>query len=151
MTLGSVANLGDLGPKCRKICMEILGWFHLSQLDEVQTKTPSGYSKSSFVIYGYICTQDQHLPYSHHPREESLQTPVSCHGSFKGKKKGCFSNLFSDLINTDIPGYQNFIRMPPFFFSVNNFRKSLEAGLILAIMLRHLLAVSLACWPNHHL
>ena len=56
-----------------------------------------------------------------------------------------------DLIHSDIPGYQNFVRMPPAFFdlikecihhriekSVTNFRKPLEVGLILAITVRHL-------------
>ena len=27
--------------------------------------------------------------------------------------KGCYNNLLVDLIQTDIPGYQNFVRMPP--------------------------------------
>ena len=28
----------------------------------------------------------------------------------------CYSNLLTDLIHTYIPGYQNFVRMPPAFF-----------------------------------
>ena len=55
------------------------------------------------------------------------------------------------LIHTDIPGYQNFVRMPPAFVylieerlyhyikkSVTNFRKPLGDGLKLAITPRHL-------------
>ena len=64
------------------------------------------------------------------------------------QEKGCYSNLLTDLIHTDIPEYQNFVRMPPGFDlieehihhrikkSETNFRKPLEVGL--AIMLRHL-------------
>ena len=33
------------------------------------------------------------------------------------QEKGCYSNLLADLIYTDIPGYQNFVRMPPAFFT----------------------------------
>ena len=67
------------------------------------------------------------------------------------QEKGCYSNLLADLIHTDIPGYQNFVRMPTAFFylieecihhrtkrSVTNFRKPLEVGLKLAITMRHL-------------
>ena len=86
-------------------------------------------------------------------------------------EEGCYSNLLADLIHTDIPGYHNFVRMPPAFLylieehihqgikkSVTNFRNPLKVGLKLVIMLRHLatrdlhlLAVSLAGQPNHHL
>ena len=68
------------------------------------------------------------------------------------EERGCYRTLLADLIQTDIPVYQNFVRMPPIFFltslrnaytptsrtSVTNFRKPLEAGLKLAKMLRHL-------------
>ena len=56
-----------------------------------------------------------------------------------------------DLIHSDIPGYQNFVRIPPAFFnlikdhihhhikkSVTKFRMPLDVWLKLAIMLRHL-------------
>ena len=33
------------------------------------------------------------------------------------QEKGCYSNLLTDLIHTDIPGYQNFVRMTPTFFT----------------------------------
>ena len=69
----------------------------------------------------------------------------------KRQENGCYINLLADLIHTDIPGCQNFVRMPPAFFnlieerihhrikkSVTNFRKPLEVGLKLAIILRHL-------------
>ena len=67
------------------------------------------------------------------------------------KDKGCSSNLLADLIRTDIPAYQNFVRIPPAFFylveerihhrikkSVTNSRKALEVGLKVAITLRYL-------------
>ena len=67
------------------------------------------------------------------------------------QEKGCYSILLADVIHTDIPGYQNFVRMPHAFShlieecrhhcikkSVTNFRKALEVGLKLAITLRHL-------------
>ena len=70
------------------------------------------------------------------------------------QEKGCYSNLLADLIHTDIPGYQNFARMPTAFFdlieecihycikkSVTNIRKPLNIGLKLAITLRHLATV----------
>ena len=59
--------------------------------------------------------------------------------------------ILADLIQIDIPGYQNFVRMPPVFFylmeecihhcikkEVISFRKPLELQLKLAITLRHL-------------
>ena len=65
--------------------------------------------------------------------------------------RGCYSNLVADLIHIDIPGYQNFVSLPPAFFnlikecihhrikkSFTNFGKPLEVGLKLVIMLRHL-------------
>ena len=33
----------------------------------------------------------------------------------KTRKKRCYSNLLANLIHTDIPGYQNFVRMAPAF------------------------------------
>ena len=67
------------------------------------------------------------------------------------QEKGCTNNLLADLIHTNIPGYQNFVRMPPAFFdlirehihhcikkSVANFRKPLEVRLKMAVILRHL-------------
>ena len=66
------------------------------------------------------------------------------------QEKGCYRNL-TNLIQTDIPGYQNFVRIPAADFDliqecihhrikkeVTNFRKPLEVGLNLAITLRHL-------------
>ena len=55
---------------------------------------------------------------------------------FKDKKKMLHQPL-TNLIHTDIPRYQNFVRMPPVFFD-HQFRKPLEVGLKLAITLRHL-------------
>ena len=34
------------------------------------------------------------------------------------QEKGCYSNLLADLIHTDIPGYQNLVRMPPAFLAL---------------------------------
>ena len=66
------------------------------------------------------------------------------------QENGCYSNLLADLIQADIPGYQDFVRMPPAVFylihkhihryttkEVISFRKPLEVGLKLAITLRH--------------
>ena len=71
--------------------------------------------------------------------------------SLQRQEKGCHSNLLADLKHTDIPEYQNLVKMPPALFdlieehihqhikkSVTNFRKPLEVGLKLAITLRHL-------------
>ena len=67
------------------------------------------------------------------------------------QEKGCYSNLLADLIETDILGYQNFVRMPPAFLTSSRniytttsrsqslvFRKPLEVEVKLAITLRHL-------------
>ena len=85
------------------------------------------------------------------PRRRKPPNPWVMPWILQRQEKGCFSNLLADLIHTDIPGYQNFVRMPPAFFyliqerihhhikkSVTNFRKPLEVGLKLAITLRHL-------------
>ena len=34
------------------------------------------------------------------------------------QEKGCYSNLLIDLMHTNIPGYQNFARIPPAFFDL---------------------------------
>ena len=65
--------------------------------------------------------------------------------------KGCCNNIFAELFQSDIPGYQNFVRMPLAIFDLiqeqihhhlkkdaNNFRQPLKEGLKLAIALRHL-------------
>ena len=65
--------------------------------------------------------------------------------------KGCRNNVLADLIQTDIPGDQNFARMPPAVFDLFEehihhciqkeviiVRKPLEVGLKLEITLRHL-------------
>ena len=55
-------------------------------------------------------------------------------------ERGCYRTLLDKVITIDVPGYQNFIRMPPAFFylieeriynrlkSHTNFRKPLEVG-----------------------
>ena len=70
---------------------------------------------------------------------------------FQREGRGCYRPLLADVIQTGIPGYQNFLRMTlPLFDliekhichcikkSVTNFRKLLEFGLKLAITLIHL-------------
>ena len=72
-------------------------------------------------------------------------------GSALDTSKGGERMLQNTLTTTNIPGYQNFIRMPAAFFDLNeerihnrlkkshtNFRKPLEVGLKLAVILRHL-------------
>ena len=69
------------------------------------------------------------------------------------EESGCYRTLLDELITTDIPGYRNFIKMPPAFFNLleeriynrlkkshTHFRKPLEVGLKLAVPLRHLSA-----------
>ena len=74
------------------------------------------------------------------------------------QEKGCYSNLPADLIHSEISGYQKFVRMTHAFLtlegihqhikkSVTNFRKPLEGGLKVAIMLRHLASL-LNCRTN---
>ena len=76
------------------------------------------------------------------------------------------------LMQTDIPGYQNFVEMPPAFFdlieecihyrikkSVANFRKPTQVEIKTGNNAEtpgnrrnvHLLIVSLAGWPKHHM
>ena len=70
---------------------------------------------------------------------------------FQREERGCYKTLLDELITTDIPGYQNFIRIPPAFFylieerifnrlnkSQTNFTKPVEVGLKLAVTLRRL-------------
>ena len=77
-------------------------------------------------------------------------TTWSCSGFFKDMKRDATANSWLTSY-TDIPGCQNFVRMPLVFFdlirecihhhikkSASNFIKSLEVGLNLAIMLRHM-------------
>ena len=85
------------------------------------------------------------------PKEKKKATKWVMSWILQRQGKGCYTNLLANLIHTDIPGYQNFGGMPPTFFlpheepinhltkkSVTNFRKPLEVGLKLAIILRHL-------------
>ena len=116
------------------------------------------FTEFSILIFILICRPPPALqPHhshsnSHHPGEkESHQTPGSCPGSFKDKKKDSTATSCTTLYRLIIPGYQNFIRMPAAFFdpiedhihpdikkSVTNFRKPLEVGMKLSITLRHL-------------
>ena len=87
-------------------------------------------------------------------------------------ERGCYRTLLTNLIQTDISGYQNFIRMPPAFFdlteecihhrmkkSVPNIRKPLrsciETGNNSATLGNrrdlHIFAILLTRWPSHHL
>ena len=67
---------------------------------------------------------------------------------FQREEKGYHRTLLADLIQTDIPGYNNFVRMQPAFFDFieecihycikklpTNFRKPLDSGLKLALTL----------------
>ena len=36
---------------------------------------------------------------------------------FQRQEKGCYSNLLGDIIHTEIPGYQDFVRMPPTYLT----------------------------------
>ena len=86
------------------------------------------------------------------PKEKTKATkPWVMPWILQRQEKGCYSSVLPDLIHTDIPGYQNFVRLPPAFYdlikehihhcfkkSVTSFRKPSEVGLKLAITLRHL-------------
>ena len=99
---------------------------------------------------GHIChTACTTAPAS--PQKKKATKPLGyALGPYK-QEKGCYINLLVELIHTDIPGYQNFVRMLPAFLdlikerihhcikkSVTNFRKPLKGKLKLAITLRHL-------------
>ena len=84
-------------------------------------------------------------------RSRKPQNPWVMPWILQTEERGCYRTLLDKLITTDIPGYQNFIRMPPAFFdlieekifnrlrkSPTNFRKPLEVGLKLAVTLMHL-------------
>ena len=45
-------------------------------------------------------------------RRRKPQNPWVMPWILQRQEKGCYSNLLADLIHTDIPGYQNFLRMP---------------------------------------
>ena len=87
------------------------------------------------------------------------------------QEKGCYSNLLANLIQSDIPGYQNFVRMPPAFFDIINHHHTpphqdvshqfqeatgswTETGNNAETPGHwrdlHLLTVSLVGWLNHH-
>ena len=84
-------------------------------------------------------------------RRRKPQNPWVMPWILQREERGCYRILLDELITTDIPGYRNFIRMPPAFFdlieeriypqlrkSPKNFWKQLEVGLKLAVTLRHL-------------
>ena len=85
------------------------------------------------------------------PRRKNPPNPWVMLWIIQRQEKVCYSNLLVNLIHTDIPGYQNFVKMHPTFSdlteerihhhikkSVTSFRKPLKLGLKLAIILRYL-------------
>ena len=78
-----------------------------------------GKTKETFVPTNITChtaTNTASAPVSPQEKKKATQTPAHALDSSK-TIKGSYSNLLSDLVHTDIPGYQNFVRMPPAFFS----------------------------------
>ena len=84
-------------------------------------------------------------------RRRKPQNPWVMPWIMQREERGCHRTLLDELITTDIPGYRNFIRMPPALFdlieeriyhclrnSPTNFTKPLEVGLKMAVTLRHL-------------
>ena len=84
-------------------------------------------------------------------RRRKPQNPWVMPWILQREERGCYRTLLDELITTDIPGYRNFTRMQPAFLdlieeritpnlrkSITNFRKPLEVGLKLAVILRHL-------------
>ena len=78
-------------------------------------------------------------------------------------RKRMHRNLLADLILTDIPGYQNFVRMPAAVFDliqelihhhtkkkVQNFRKPLEVELKPEIILRYLVTGETCTFLQYH-
>ena len=76
-------------------------------------------------------------------------------------RHSCYRILLDELITTDIPGYRNFTRMEPTCFylieeriahhlrkSTINFRKPLEVGLKLAVIMRHLFQHEYLIFPT---
>ena len=99
------------------------------------------------VIQPQVQPQPQSAPRRRRKPENSWVMPWI----LQRQEKGCYSNLLADLIHTDMPGYQNFVRMTPGFFylieecihhcikkTVTNFRKPQEVELKLTITERHL-------------
>ena len=91
----------------------------------------------------------QPQPLTHTRRK--LQNPWVMPWIMQREERECYRTLLDELIKIDLPGYRNFIRMPPAIFelieeriyprlrkSPTNFRKPLEVGLKLAVTLRHL-------------
>ena len=83
-------------------------------------------------------------------RRRKPQNPWVMPWILQREETGYYGTLLDELITTDIPGYRNFIRMPPAFFDLikerihnrlkkshTNFRKPMELDLKLAVTLRH--------------
>ena len=58
----------------------------------------------------------QSQPQSDPRRRRKPQNPWVVPWILQRQEKGCYNNLLTDLIHTDIPGYHNFVRMQPAFF-----------------------------------
>ena len=84
-------------------------------------------------------------------RRRRSQDPWVMPWILQREDRGCYRTLLDELITTDIPGYRNFVRMPPAVFDriqeriahrlrkeETNWRKPLQVGLKLAATLRHL-------------
>ena len=93
-------------------------------------------------------------------RRRKPQNPWVLPWILQREERGCYRTFSDKLTTNNIPGYTNFTRMEPAFFylmeerknhppppphththikkSITNFRKPLEVGLKLAVILRHL-------------
>ena len=100
--------------------------------------------KDTFERSTIICpraTTTASAPASHQEKKATQHLGHPIPWIIQRQEKGC--NLMDDNIHTDIPGYQNFVRIPPAFLTSSrnafntNFKKPLDNGQKLAITLRH--------------
>ena len=111
-----------------------------------------------------VCRQSRihhnHSPSQPSAEEQSRQTPVACPASFKVKEKLCYSNHLANLYTlTSQESPQQNTHTPPHQEVSHKFQKGIRSWTKTGNNDKtpgnrgdvHVLAASLAGWPNHHL